>query len=526
MIEPVSQINLTLHNTEKSPAFETARHEVIKYIKRRVGGILPKEAFEGKSFSADEVGTRRTEGIAIDNPPYWTLRFDDDDKEVAGRSWVIETALAEQGEDKPVLFGLRLQCITRGENPPYQRSIPTFAREIIKACDARLDNRRGTLTPWFVDSEDQLDQLIKLLCSQERTADVVVVSLAEGSSDPTEELISSETLAHDLAGAAHVIVISGQCSFHLTDRVGREFSVFRQAVRTYRPGFDPDTDDPFAHPLCLAQRIRSWEGGPDAYRRFVVSEALRRKVERVDILKVLPSFAEAKQTAAELRRREAKQAGKTNDELLDYAYEEIDRLKEDAKKNDEILEMAVVECDNAKAEVRRWQNTCHHLRQRVSSLESVNMKSAEVIPDNLEELEEWARKHLGGAVQLHNRALRSARDSEYEDIPFIYKALLLLRDYYVPMRREGGAELRQAFEQQCKKLDIEEQQTFSGTGAGEQGDTYFIRMDNRRFAMDRHLKKGNSREPRYCFRLYFFWDEVTSQVVVGWLPSHLKTRAS
>ena len=48
----------------------------------------------------------------------------------------------------------------------------------------------------------------------------------------------------------------------------------------------------------------------------------------------------------------------------------------------------------------------------------------------------------------------------------------------------------------------------------------------KRVELDRHLKKGTNREPRYCFRLYFFWDDTTSQVVVGWLPSHLSTRAS
>ncbi len=40
------------------------------------------------------------------------------------------------------------------------------------------------------------------------------------------------------------------------------------------------------------------------------------------------------------------------------------------------------------------------------------------------------------------------------------------------------------------------------------------------------LKKGISREARYCFRLYFCYDEETQQVVVGWLPSHLDTRAT
>ncbi len=530
-VEPVSQIHLSLHGSEKHGAFEIARREILKFAERRAGGALPREALGGKSFSTDDVGARRIEGIAIDSPRYWTLRFDDDDRTVASRSWVIETALAEQNEDGPVLFGLRLQCIARGENPEYDRSIPTFARDVIASCDVRMDGRKVTLSPWIIDTEDEVDQLIDLLRSDNRTADVIVLSLPEDSNDLSDELISSDRLARDLAGAAHVVVISGQAAFKLSDRVGREFSVFNQAVRTYRPGFDPDTEAPFAHPLGLAERIRNWDGGLDAYRRFISSEVLRRTVEGPDALKRLPSFAEAKRTAAELRRRIAKQSGSSNDELLALAEDEIAQLKRDlasqGQESGELLEVAEAEREAAVAEVLRLQGTLYHLQQRLRSLEAAGGDSTDVpIPNDLDELEQWAATHLAGNVELHNRALRGAKDSEYEDVSVIYHALLLLRDHYVPMRRQGGAELKQAFDQRCQELGIEEQQSFSGNRAGEQGDTYFIRMGHRRVELDRHLKKGNSREPRYCFRLYFFWDDTTSQVVVGWLPSHLSTRAS
>ncbi len=531
-VEPVSQIHLSLSDSGKADAFEAARGEILKYAERRAaGGAFPRDAWEGKSFSTDDVGVRRVEGIAIDSPRYWTLRFDDDDPEVAGRSWVIETALAEQDNDRPVLFGLRLQCITRGENPPYDRSIPSFARDVIAACDARLDGRRVTSAPWVVETEDEVDLLVDLLRLETRTAGVVVLSLPEHSNDLSDASIYSDRIARELAGAAHVAVISGQATFHLSNRIGREFSVFNQAVRTYRPGFDPDTETPFAHPLGLAERIQNWDGGHDAYRRFISSEVLRRTVEGPDALRRVPSFAEAKRTAAEIRRRNAQQSGSSSDELLALVEEEIKQLKKDLEsqkqESGELLEIAEAEREGANAEVQRLQGTLHHLRQRFQSLETDRGDAADpAIPDDLAELEEWAKKHLAGRVELHNRALRGAKDSEYEDVSVIYQALLLLRDYYVPMRREGGSECMQAFKRRCQELGIKEQKSFTGDRAGEHGDTYFIRMGYRRVELDRHLKKGSSREPRNCFRLYFCWDDTTSQVVVGWLPSHLRTRAS
>ena len=417
----------------------------------------------------------------------------------------------------------------RGDNPPYDRSIPKFVRYIIESCDTNLDDRTVTLSPWVVDTEDKVDQLVDLLRLEKRAADVVVLSLPENSNDLSDQLISGENLARDLAGAAHVVVISGQAAFHLSDLVGREFSVFNQAVRTYRPGFDPDTEAPFAHPLGLADKIRNWDGGPNAYRRFIASDVLRHTVEGSDSLNKVPPFSEVKRAYAAIKRQNAQQSLSSKDVLLSLAEEEIENLKVQKQDSDDLLEVAESEREDAKGEVQRLKGTLHSLRRRLQSLEDVDSKKLNTpIPEVLTELEQWAEKHLAGTVELHNRALRGAKKSEYEDVSVVYQALLLLRDYYVPMRRQGEGDdhLKRAFDQRCQELGIEEQQSFSGNLAEEQGDAYYIKIGQRRVKLDRHLKKGNSREPRYCFRLYFFWDDITSQAVVGWLPSHLTTRAS
>ena len=112
-----------------------------------------------------------------------------------------------------------------------------------------------------------------------------------------------------------------------------------------------------------------------------------------------------------------------------------------------------------------------------------------------------------------------------EDGSLIYRSLLMLRDHYVPMKREGGLERKQTFERECRTLGIEEQPTFHGTRYGEEGETYVVRYRGRRALLDRHLKKGSAHnDQRYCFRVYFFWDDEEQHVVVGWMPSHLDTR--
>jgi len=39
-----------------------------------------------------------------------------------------------------------------------------------------------------------------------------------------------------------------------------------------------------------------------------------------------------------------------------------------------------------------------------------------------------------------------------------------------------------------------------------------------------HLRKGTTKDDRYCLAIYFFWDDEKRRVVVGWLPSHLDNR--
>ncbi len=45
--------------------------------------------------------------------------------------------------------------------------------------------------------------------------------------------------------------------------------------------------------------------------------------------------------------------------------------------------------------------------------------------------------------------------------------------------------------------------------------------------VDWQLKNGgNTREPRRCLRIYYFWDEATQQIVIAYMPAHRRTDAS
>jgi hypothetical protein len=146
------------------------------------------------------------------------------------------------------------------------------------------------------------------------------------------------------------------------------------------------------------------------------------------------------------------------------------------------------------------------------------------IPDTLENFETWCKEHLAGSVEIANRAYQGIRKSQFHDPQYIYRALLLLRDHYVPMRIEGTPEHRQAYEDALHALQLEDSAT--GEGVKFAADLYSVQYGGTRRPLDRHLKGSDSRDRRYGFRLYFFWDDECQIVVVGWLPSHLDNRAS
>jgi len=124
---------------------------------------------------------------------------------------------------------------------------------------------------------------------------------------------------------------------------------------------------------------------------------------------------------------------------------------------------------------------------------------------------------------LHPKAIKAARDSDFQDVPLVYSALLMMRDLYVPMRRIGGIERKKAFEQRLAELGLEHTPCFVQENKAKNfGGAYFVRYQESTRELDWHLKGSNSRDGRLSFRLYYFWDAETARVVVGYLPGHLK----
>lgn len=544
IVHPISQVVLKLSKDDTPSVFEKAREVVLMWMKQLAGVELPDKALRGQSFNLDEDAAQPAEAVAVDDEEfrYWRARIRAVGKEVPGRTWITEIAIGEVKKG-PVTFCSRLRCRTHGIDIP-NRSIPRFVRELIQNQTTYLDEHPASTSPWLIDSQDKVDMLCKLLTSPDRRSEVLVFSLLKDSTDRNQTALlyqDVEDIAGKTAGAAHVAVITGPASFWLSDRVGEEFSVFQQVVRTYRPGFDPNIDEPFRHPWVLPNRIHEQEDD-EWLKNLLISGALRGSIFHNDIEQYLPPFTKIRslenkkirRIASESNQNTQRKAGSSDADLLKLAEQENAQMKKDHEKEsetfNELLDFAETEKKEALEESAQFKSQNSFLRERVKMLEEKLKNEGRLIqpeiPESLDNFERWCHENLSGSVEIHNRAFRSAKDSKYKDTSLIFKALLLLRDYYVPMKRgEGGENLKKEFKSKCSELGISEPlPSFTSSRYGEEGETYFINYAGQKRLLGLHLKKGNSRSVQNCFRLYFFWDDDNENVVVGWLPSHLGTR--
>ena len=433
LIRPVSQVTLELtgrggvrEDADGNPALDDAAGSDAAYRMRHG---------KGSGFNVEDVGALPVEAVSVEKGDMrlWAGRLDDADKTVARRVWTTEVALGEKSD--VTILGVRILCITHGDDPPFERSVPGLVRQVVSSNHAFLGGIPVSVKPLVVDLEDDVDELVGLLTSARRDVDAIVFSVADAPHQAAESTrFSAEYVAERALGTVHVSIIGPDASYRLSDRLGREFSVFGGAVRTYRPRFDPSRDDPFDHPLALARTVtESFERNDKEFHRFLVDHSLRRSVSRHDAEQRLPSYTVIRRFAQQERRDHDRAMAKDDKDLLDVAMEENADLQEQLDRSEResksLLEVAESERDAAENEAQGLNAKLAYLRERISLLEKERLGERvasidPVLPDSLSGLRDWAAAQLAGSVEVLNRAIQSAKKSVFSDPKLVYKALL------------------------------------------------------------------------------------------------------
>lgn len=149
------------------------------------------------------------------------------------------------------------------------------------------------------------------------------------------------------------------------------------------------------------------------------------------------------------------------------------------------------------------------------------------VPTTFDQLEEWVAAEMSdGRVLIHARAIATAKQSGFHDPTLAYRAMLLLRDVYWPMKFDKDEGARARWKRALADLHLECSHTGRAAFTSKTAASYQVQVDGKSCTLDMHLKGNSSFDPKFSFRVYFACHKGRKQIVVGSMPTHLPNRES
>lgn len=510
---------------------EEIRRATLDWLQNRAGR-LPPEAWNFGPFAVDLGGTVAEVARAeIGGGELWAARLRYPDEARPGWVWRVELTLARRGSD--LGFGLKLDLATRDADPVVEVSMPRIVRFVVDRFGLRVGASQLALRPrrW-----NDGKALAEHLTHPDRLVPALVFAFASTGEPPWRDLLDPAQLAERLAGLVEIHLVPARASFELSDALGKVWSCYNGAVRLYRAPLRPERDAPTRHPLFLPDRLFAWDFENEIpfqvhLGRLIGRESLGPQPAGFE----MPTFARVHQRQLQARFKSARASGETADALLALADEELRALRQQLDElereraareadQDALLAEAERERDEALAELRA-------ARQRISLLEERLRRNGADLDANVpplgsyDELEDWAARHLAGRLVLLPRALRAAKDAQFEDVVLVGRALLYLAGPYRRLRIEGRERAGCEHDRALAELGLENSAV--GEDLTYHRDRFRVEWGGQKRLLDQHVKnRGNTRDPARCLRIYYFYDESEQMVVVGSLPAHIRTGAS
>lgn len=147
-------------------------------------------------------------------------------------------------------------------------------------------------------------------------------------------------------------------------------------------------------------------------------------------------------------------------------------------------------------------------------------------PTDASDIARWADGRLSDQLVIAPRARRALTKSDHPDPRRIAEALELLAG---PKWRGhmGEAGTVASFEAGLLKLKMRDGFSNAERLKGQTGADYVLEHGGRKLLLERHLRSNSSgfNDPRMV-RIYYVFDRLLQKIVVGWLPSHLRTSQS
>lgn len=442
----------------------------------------------------------------------WSLVYFQQDKADPSLGWRTTIQLARERSELRFTLRLAIEPIQM-RILPAQFSVgrPRIVATLAARFSGEIDGEAVSTRPVPVTSAE-IPDLVGLLTSARRRLPVVVVTIDPRLGRP---LIDERKLADRLVGIAHVHVItSGAATYELTDRVGKQFSVFGGAVRVYWPGFSID-GDPFDHRIWLPEKIDQFE----ASARPLV-ERITRLFSSVAVLRVpldplgrrlrAMSDAAATRELEDLRERLAA----APDEFTDELWADYQRIFDSERALRE-------QVGTLEAELAAMQQNFVTLAREYGvggMADVVEPEEVEEISSPREAVDAVAREYPDELVFLAE-ALGSADASTYPNVPKLTAALRTIGDV---ARRWRADNLPTGFATAFREAGLDYAPDVSELTVGRTANEYRRSYNGQDVVLGPHVKLGKGTSAGLLARIYWWVDEDRRQFVIGHVGRHLK----
>lgn len=512
-------------------AFERAGTLLYRWARSKFSRIFtmpPHKATLDEKRDGNELGV-----IYDPDAGQYIFRCAHPDARVAGRIWITDVQLNRTAD--ACLLAVRLSVSSLHDcTEPVPFSCPGFIGKLVEEVGLS-DIVTLTHAAHDITMSDELDDFLALAENKARRLPVVLVTPCARPEDGLCDgyMLDADTLARDLCGVAHVYRISPEANDALTERIGRQWSAFNGAVRTYYPDLSFSSSDPYRHPYLSQQSIRlrhTYDDDTDyslhEIEEYVQNYTLGRRMpwEETGIAFYLAEHqTRLRQARAEL--------GQSADALRESYEQQLDQLQKQCEENLALADSYSKDCDTQVEENEQLRLQNRRLKAQIATLR-YQMQAAGTAPQDIStigtyaEIPDWVGTHYADRLVLLPRAIRSLKSAAFEDVGLVYRSLQLLATSYYDYRT--GSITYDEFNEAMKNVDagLEERAAITQTAAGMQGDTYYVTYHGKSRKLERHLTKGNSRDERYCMRIYYIWDDQEQQLVICDLPRHLDTAAT
>lgn len=549
-------------------ATRQCRSIVLAWLQDEMKRSLPRKALRHRPFSLSGDGSacraaRSRDGVR----DYWAVQLE----RSSGAGQVTTTeVIVGRHEGRPPTVGIEVvdrsvvPADASGEYPAGM--LAAMAERVPLLQQGRTLSHR----PIEVDSAETMQGFHRMLVDPEREMPFAVVSVPPGADDTESLRAQWRALARQLTGLAIVWALPAAMTYRLSDLVGKPLSVFLGAWRFYRPGFDHRarrTD----HPLFLKNRMEDEGAVAEVTRQFLLMAAGERMRAGADT--ALPfDYQTLVRETGEVVRGPARLVaflrgtfGGRPAQRLEYALPpaggraDAGRLLTDRAPGQTGTDPAVVRepavrgtrkaaPDEVPLLRRKLRTATEKARMRASRYERVKRRAAAAerqrdearrraeqlaglvrslggnpdaetpFPATWEEFAPWCEENLAGRLVLAGSARRETGGAEFEDVGLAVRCLNWLATDYREARLRGGDP------QLHGRIDDIADGVFNLPCGG---DAFECSWRGRRRRVDWHIKRGaNTRDPRRCLRIYYFWDEETRRVVVASMPAHRRSAAT